>query len=177
MGGSGNTAQGNFGETWVEVIAASAGMTHGRLDPDVDKADVDLTLLEDVAGTYHPGVKVQVKTELGLIPDADGVLRYRLDIDTYDFLRRTNHGCARTLVVFGLDESGERVRLAPDGTLLRGVGRWISLYGRKKETDKSVVIDLPPENKLDAAGIREMVIQCGVRQSTEVSDPDVWGGP
>jgi hypothetical protein len=175
MGVQHNTEQGNFGETWLEVIAAAAGMTHSRSTPDVDKADIDVTLLEELRGVYHPSVKVQVKTELGLTPDADGVLRYRLDATTYDFLRRMDHGCARALVVFGLDRSGERVRLEADGTLLCGIGRWANLYGMGPAPDKSVVIDLPAANMLDTAGIREMVVKCGVRQSTQGDESDVWG--
>ena len=175
LGVEDNTGQGDFGESWLEVIAAAAGMTHSRPHPDVDKADVDVTLPVELPGVYHPSVKVQVKTELGLTPGADGVLRYRLDITTYDFLRRTDHGCARALVVFGLEGSGERVRLRSDGTLLCGVGRWANLYGMGPKGDKSVVIELPPENKLDTAGVREMVAKCGVRQSTPVPEPDVWG--
>ena len=175
MGVEHNTEQGDFGETWLEVIAAAAGMTHSRPHPDVDKADVDVTLPEALPGVYHPSVKVQVKTERGLTPGADGVLRYRLDVSTYDFLRRKDHGCARALVVFGLEGSGERVRLAPDGTLLFGVGRWANLYGMGPVSGTSIVIDLPAENKLDPAGVRDMVVTCGVRQSTPVPESDVWG--
>ena len=175
MGVEHNTEQGDFGETWLEVIAAAAGMTHSRPRPDIDKADVDVTLPLELPDVYHPSVKVQVKTEFGLKPGPDGVLRYRLDITTYDFLRRKDHGCARALVVFGLERSGERVRLEPDGTLLCGVGRWANLYGMGPVSGQSIVIDLPAKNKLDTAGMREMVVKCGIRQSTPVPETDVWG--
>jgi hypothetical protein len=169
-----NTAQGDFGEAWLEVIAAGGAMDHVRIKPDRDKVDVEVTLREDVAGVWGLAVKAQVKTARGLTPDRDGVLRYRLDVETYDFLRR-KQATPRVLVVFGLDESGDCVRLAPDGTLLCGIGRWVSLAERASIADKSVVIDLPAENKLDVAGLRGLVIGCGVRQSTPVPDPNPWG--
>jgi hypothetical protein len=174
MGVQDNTAQGDFGEAWVEVIAAAAGMDHVRFTPDRDKVDVEVTLLEEVQGTYHPAVKVQVKTELGLLPGDDGIVRYRLDIGTYDFLRRTNHGTPRVLVVFGLDQTGERVTLASEGTVLRGYGHWVSLAGKPGVDAKSVVVELPVTNRMDTAGLRDMVIGYGVRQSTVVPAVEAW---
>jgi hypothetical protein len=173
MGGQDNTSQGDFGEAWLGVIAAAGGMDHTTVKPDRDRVDVEVTLREEVAGVWGLAVKAQVKTERGLAPDEDGILRYRLDVGTYDFLRRPQ-ATPRVLVVFGLDGSGERVRLAPDGTLLCGVGRWVSLAEYESTSNRSVVVDLPAENTLDVAGLRDMVIKCGVRQSTPVPDPDVW---
>jgi hypothetical protein len=174
MRGMDNTTQGDFGEAWLEALAAASGMDHVRLKPDRNKVDVVVTLLEEVGGAYCPEVKVQVKTERGLAVDSEGSLRYRLDADTYNFLRRADHSTPRLLVVFGLDGSGERVKLTTDGTLLCGVGRWVSLKGREPIESESVVIELPATNKLDLSGLRDMVIRCGVQQSTPVPTIDTW---
>lgn len=177
MEGVENPTQGDFGEAWVEVIAAAAGMDHGRFTPDRDMVDVEITLLEELPGLYHPSVKVQAKTQRGLMVRKDGTMRYRLDRRTYDFLRRPDHTTPRVLAVFGLHDSGTRLRLAEDGTLLCGVGLWVSLRGKPDVTAKSVLVELPAENKLDVAGLREMIVKCGVRQSTAVPDENMWAEP
>ncbi len=53
---------GDFGETWVELMAAAGRVLHNRSSTlDLDKADVELTLQGEHWGTYSPTVKVQVK--------------------------------------------------------------------------------------------------------------------
>ena len=62
-----NALQGDFGEAWLEAVAAGCRLLHGRPSTlDLDKADVEVTLLGIAAGTYNPTVKVQVKTEVNL---------------------------------------------------------------------------------------------------------------
>src|SRR5829696_4630523 len=99
-GGEENILQGDFGEMWVEAVAAGSGISHGRPHTtDLEKADVELTLREVVNGTYHPTVKVQVKTTTALRQSENGLLAYDLDIATYDVLRRLDHSVRRILVV------------------------------------------------------------------------------
>lgn len=74
-----NAQQGDFGEAWLEVVAAGCGFPHGRpASLDLEKADVQLTLLGHHQETFNPTVKVQVKTEVGLRTDTDGSLVYNL---------------------------------------------------------------------------------------------------
>lgn len=87
-----NAVQGDFGEAWLEVVAAGCGLLHGRpATLDLQKADVQLTLRGWIGRTYNPTVMVQVKTEVGLGVDRDGNLVYNLDAPTYDVLRRDDH--------------------------------------------------------------------------------------
>jgi hypothetical protein len=174
--GLSNALQGDFGEMWLEAVAAGCGLAHGRPERlDLDKADVQLTLLAAVGRTYHPKVDVQVKTEVNLRAGEDGMLSYDLDIKTYDVLRRTDHVVRRILAVIGLEPDEPRVRLTDEGTLLLGRGAWVSLEGMSPSPNRtSQVVKLPVANTLDHDGIKRMLTQYGVRSSTPVPDIDLW---
>ncbi len=176
MPGVGNALQGDFGESWLEAVAAGCGLSHGRPDAlDLDKADVQLMLRGVVTGTYNPTVKVQVKTEVGLLPAGDGAFSYSIDIETYDVLRREDHVIRRILVVIGLEADGPRVRLQDDGTLLVGHGAWVSLEGMpKSENTTKQVVKLPVTNTIDHAGLERMLKEYGVRSTAPVPTIDLW---
>jgi hypothetical protein len=171
-----NALQGDFGEAWLEAVAAGCGLLHGRPSSvDLEKADVELTFLGTVAGTYNPTVKVQVKTEVNLRRNPDGTFVYNLDIATYDVLRREDHSVRRILAVFGLSGDGSRVRLHADGTMLVGHGSWVSLEGYPpSDNTTSQVVRLPVSNTLDGPGLDQMLKTYGVRRSTLVPEVDPW---
>lgn len=176
VGGDENTLAGDFGERWVDVVAAACGMLHGPAPrPDLDKADVQLTLLEEVSGTYHPSVNVQVKTTHDLrVDEESGALVYDLDLKTYNVLRRTNSSIRRVLVVIRLAED-ERVRLEEEGTLLVGRGAWVSLEGAPATANTTTIaVRLPAPNTLDPDGLRRMLTTFGVNRSTPVPEVDPW---
>lgn len=177
MSAADNALQGDFGEAWLEAVAAGCGLLHGRpTTVDLEKADVELVLPGVFAGTYNPAVKVQVKTEIDLRKDdSSGNFIYNLDLKTYDVLRRTDHSVRRVLAVIGLSGDGSRVRLHPDGTLLVGCGAWVSLedYPASSNTT-SQVIRLPASNTLDGPGLHQMLTTYGVSRSTPVPDVDPW---
>jgi hypothetical protein len=157
-----NALQGDFGEAWLEAVAAGCGFLHGRpASLDLEKADVQLTMLGHHQGTFNPTVKVQVKTEVGLRTDTDGSLVYSLDVPTYDVLRRQDHAVRRVLAVIGLPAEGARVKLSHDGTILVGRGAWLSLEGYPVTANTtSLVVRLPAANTLDQAGLDRMLKQC-----------------
>lgn len=171
-----NALQGDFGEAWLEAVAAGCGHLHGRPTTlDLEKADVELTLLGIIAGIYNPTVKVQVKTGVNLRRDPDGALIYNLDIATYNVLRRQDHSVRRVLAVIGLSGDGSRVRLHPDGTMLIGYGAWVSLEGYPPSGNAtSQVVRLPAANTLDGPGLDQMLRTYGVPRSTPVPDVDPW---
>lgn len=172
-----NTLQGDFGEAWLEVVAAGSGLLHGRPTTlDLQKADVQLFLRGVEQGTHNPAVLVQVKTTVDLRRSDDGDYRYDLDIETYDVLRRADHSIRRILVVIGVSKDGENVRLHADGTLLIGHGAWVSLEGfSASDNAKTQVVCLPAVNTLDRRGLLLMLRTYGVRRSTPVPDIDAWG--
>jgi hypothetical protein len=171
-----NIVQGDFGEAWLEAVAAGCGFLHGRpTSLDLEKADIQLTLRGRYAGTFNPTVKVQVKTEVNLRSDADGSLVYSLDMPTYDVLRRQDHAVRRILAVIGLPADGPRVRLSDEGTVLVGRGAWVSLEGQPASGNSTTrVIRLPVANTLDEAGLKRMRTVYGVPRRTPVEEVDPW---
>lgn len=172
----GNAQQGDFGESWLQAVAASCGLLHGRpATLDFEKADVQLTYRGVIEDTYNPTVKVQVKTAIGLRVTDDDFVAYDLDVHTYDVLRRRDHSVRRVLVVIALPADGARIQLTDDGTLLLGRGAWLSLEGAPPTDNTStIVVRLPLSNTLDEDGLYKMLKTCGVRSSTPVPDFDVW---
>ncbi|MDP9848695.1 DUF4365 domain-containing protein [Streptosporangium lutulentum] len=172
-----NTLQGDFGEAWLEVVAAGCGLLHGRpATLDLQKADVQLFSRGIENGTYNPAVLIQVKTTVDLRRQANGDYSYDVDIETYDVLRRDDHSIRRILAVIGVSKDGENVRLHADGTLLVGRGAWVSLEGLPASGNaKTQVVRLPGANTLDSPGLRLMLRTYGVRRSTPVPDVDAWG--
>jgi hypothetical protein len=171
-----NSLQGDFGETWLEVAAASCGLLHGRPDSvDLDKCDVQLTLVGEHDGTYSPTVRVQVKTALQLRRTSNGDFTYDLDVKTYDVLRHPNHSVRRALAVFEVGNSEDRLRLTEDGTLLIGRGAWVSLEGEPASANSSYQsVTLPATNTIDASGLGLMLKTFGTRRSTQVPTVDPW---
>lgn len=169
--------QGDFGEAWLEVVAAGCGLLHGRpFSLDAVKADVQLMMPGEAVGTYNPSVFVQVKTTTDLRELSNGDYGYDLDVATYDLLRRPDHMIPRVLVVIGVPRDGENIRLRPDGTLLVGRGAWVSLEGRPpSDNRRTQTVHLPAANTLDRAGLERMLKEIGVRRSTPVQDVDPWG--
>ncbi|MFF5110503.1 DUF4365 domain-containing protein [Streptosporangium sp. NPDC000509] len=171
-----NALQGDFGEAWLEVVAAGCGFLHGRpATLDLQKADVQLFRRGVEHGTYNPAVLIQVKTTVDLRREG-GTYNYDLDIETYDVLRRDDHAIRRILAVIGVAEGGENVRLHADGTLLVGRGAWVSLEGMPaSDNTKTQVVRLPAAHTLDRRGLHLMLSTYGVRRSTPVPDVDAWG--
>lgn len=174
-----NALQGDFGEAWIEVIAAGCGFLHGRPTTlDLQKADVQLFHRGIEQGTYNPAVLIQVKTTVDLRRLPDGDYSYDLDIETYDVLRLDDHAIRRILAVIGVSKGGENVRLHADGTLLLGRGAWVSLEGMpESENGKTQVVRLPSLHTLDDPGLWLMLRTYGVRRSTPVPDVNAWETP
>jgi Domain of unknown function (DUF4365) len=173
-----NPLQGDFGEQWLEAVAAGCDILHGRPTTlDLEKADVELTLMGEHGGSVNPTVKVQVKTmALSDLRKQDDGYSYDLDIKTYDVLRRTNHAVRRILAVIAVDEPGKRVRLHDEGTLLGGIGAWASLEGLPASANEtSQVVKLPLGNTLDGPGLEKMLVTYGVRGTSIVPEFDPWG--
>lgn len=79
--------QGDFGEAWLEAVAAGCDLLHGRPSTvDLDKADVQLTKAGLWWGSYSPTVKVQVKTTSNLRRLGGRDMSYDLDVATYNVL-------------------------------------------------------------------------------------------
>lgn len=175
--GEANVLQGDFGEAWLEVLAAANGILHGRPTTlDLEKADIELILRGKIGQTYNPTVKAQVKTiSSELTNDGDSV-SYPLDVITHNVLCRRDHAVRRVLVVVSVPaEATKRVRHTDEGMLLLGKGLWTSLEGNKPSVNKTTqVIKLPIMNTLDTDGLFRMLETYGVNRSTPVPERDFW---
>jgi Domain of unknown function (DUF4365) len=173
-----NSLQGDFGETWLRVVAAGCDLLHGRPTTlDLEKADVELVRRGQWSGTWHPTVKAQVKTTVELREDSDHFV-YDLDVETYDVLRRDNQSVRRVLVVIRMPRRAEKVKLLRSGTLLNGHGAWVSLEGFPPTSNTSTIaVELPRANTLDRAGLERLLTTYGVRSSTPVIQVDPWAEP
>lgn len=171
-----NAVQGDYGEQWLEIVAAAHGIDHGRVaTTDLDKADVQLTVRGEVNGYQSPTVKVQVKTTTNLRRDTNGDMLYDLDVDAHNFLCKTNHSTGRILVVVALSDDEERVRVTDEGTLLLGGAAWVSLQGVAPSSNKeSQVVRVPASNVVDGRGLERMVGTYGVPRTSAVPEYDPW---
>ena len=171
-----NTYQGDFGESWLGVVAAGSDLLHGPSGTkDLDKVDVEVTWQGVHGPSYSPCVKAQVKTTDSL-PIEDGDYVYDLDAATYNILCRTDHSVGRVLVVIRVSDDGERFTLEQGGTLLVGAGAWVSLEGRTPTSNSSTVrVRLPLRNTLDRAGLQRMVMDHGTNRTTRVPPFEAWG--
>ncbi|GAB2589236.1 DUF4365 domain-containing protein [Microlunatus antarcticus] len=167
--------QGDFGESWLSVVAAGAGLSHGpHATTDLLKADIQLTLREEVEGVFNPSVLVQVKTTNALRDDGEE-WAYDLDVSTYNVLQNSKERLRRILVVIGVAEDGETTRSLTEGTLLVGQSAWVSLEGAEATKNKETcVVRLPKANTLDEAGLRKMLKTFGVPQSTVRGFEELW---
>lgn len=171
-----NPIQGDFGEHWLHAVAAGRGYLHGTSHTvDSIKADVTITHPGEVNGIWNPSVWVQVKTSHSAALRRNGDLAFSLDATTYDVLRRTNNGTRRILLVIRLIKNGQDVIEQPDGTLLHGLARWVSLEGKPALSGSSTTVLLPAKNRLDQAGLARMISNYGCPRSTQVPSVEEWG--
>jgi hypothetical protein len=170
-----NSLQGDYGETWLRVVAAASGFLHGRPTTlDLEKADVEIVYPGQVGGRWYPTVKAQVKTTIDMRQEGDSYA-YDLDIDTYNVLRRVNITVPRFLAVIRLPKKGEKVKLLKSGTLLVGRGAWVSLEGHPQSSNTtSQVVYLPMANTIDRPGLEDLVFNYGIRSSTPVPEVRAW---
>ena len=178
-----NLLQGDFGESWLEVVASAAGLLHGRpYRLDLQKTDVQIAAPGDESSD-ETTVQVQVKTKVGFTGLGDGTASFELDLATYEELRKIHH-IRKLLAVIWLEREGDRVVVDDAGSMLVGRGAWMSLetLGATTNTD-SVTVRLPLDNRLDALGLRRMLTTYGVPRSSQVpdmdwltSDVDLWSG-
>ena len=167
--------RGDFGEAWLAAVAAGCKFLQGKpTRVDGEKADLELVFPGELSDVVFPCVKVQVKaTSASIIDSKSRDLLIDLDVDTYDFLRMTNHAVARALVVIHLDHESDWVDVQPERTHPLGRGGWVSLLGAPPtQNQQTVRIRIPAANRLDRECIERMLRETGRRMSTPSPDVD-----
>jgi uncharacterized protein DUF4365 len=168
--------QGDLGEMWLHAAAAAARLLHSPPGTqDLQKADVQLTLVGEHLGEINPTVLVQVKTTTKLREVSEEELAYDLDVETYNLLRKTNHRVRRVLLVVNVPEDESWAHQDERGLVLHGRAVWASLEDLPESFNKETqVVYLPKANSLDEEGLVRMLKTYGVTRSTPVPDVNTW---
>lgn len=145
-----NRQQGYFGEKVVQTLAAAAGMSCAI--PDID-VGTDLKI-EDPDGEE---ARIQVKTTRVELPVIDGDVRFKLDIPTYDWLRKTTT-VPRFLVVMEVRPfRRDWIARMEFGFIVRRRAWYVSLRGDPAtENEDSVTVRLPFGNMVTTATLTRM---------------------
>jgi len=144
--------QGGFGEVWIDVLAAAAGLNcyhPPRLDLGFDR------MIEDRDGE---AARLQVKTTSDLLDVAKGGLRYDLDVDAYDRLRKPMTIPSYLVVVQTRAAQREWVASMEWGTILRRSAHYVSLQGAGPTTNASKIrVSVPLGNMVTPRALHDMV--------------------
>lgn len=145
-----NRQQGYFGEKAVELLAAAGGLSCSR--PDIDfGSDV---LFEAPDGDV---CRVQVKTTRADVAVLDGSLRYSLDIDTYDRLRRLTTVPLFLILIRVCALPTQPIECKEWEFVVRGTANYVSLRGEPAtENATSVTVSLPLVNVVSPDVLRRL---------------------
>jgi hypothetical protein len=145
---------------YVQAIAACCGMTTSTPQPDYG-IDLSLHDVERRKGRHEESghnIDVQAKStsQAGV---SDSVIRYDLDVRSYDLLRRTRPGTPRILVVLVLPEEETLWSTQTEGELvLRRCAYWRSLRGKGPTTNRRTVrVTIPRANVFSVTALRTLV--------------------
>lgn len=143
--------QGKYGEAFVRVLAAAAGLTVAVPDPDYDGVDFFLGYPGARGTKYRPGIDVQVKSWRS--PEGTAThWRYRLTAGHFNELAGYFDTPRFLFLVVVPNDLGLYAAADPDCLRLRHAGYWTSLQDVEPmwhlPSDKKVSVSVPKENLL-----------------------------
>lgn len=157
-----NNHRGSFGEAYIQVLAAAAGLT--TYTDSVDRDGIDLGIRMPSPGRgFARAIEVQVKTTAS--PKwRDGQLLFDgLDRRKFNRLAGGDFQIERYLVVAVVPRDADQYSdLFTSGLLLRTIAYFHSLRDRQQLDDASrgsVRVILPAANVLTARALRELVLR------------------
>jgi hypothetical protein len=151
------THQGYYGEAFVRVLAASAGLVVSRADLDVTGEDFTIGL-PGLRGTLrHPRIEVQVKSWCRPSGSASS-WRYRMRIEHFNELAGDRFYLPRYLfLVVVPDDVRKYTSVAADALQLHHAGYWASFADQAPVTGaRTTTVDVPRKNLLNAATLRSL---------------------
>jgi hypothetical protein len=149
--GTQNRFQGVFGEALVATLAAAAGLSCSKPDPDIgfDRH------VESPSGEL---IRLQIKTTTAEPVITDGSLRYDLDVDAYNRLRQEMTVPGYLVLVEVRPKQREWVAAMDWGFILRRKAHYVSLLGCEATTNTSTVrVSLPLGNMLTPATLASLM--------------------
>lgn len=157
-----NQHQGFFGESFVRALAAAAGLTVAKPEPDVTGEDFILTYKGELAGVRHPRSAVQVKSCIrDRVEHGRGAWKYPLRVEQFNQLAGADLNLTSFLVLVLVPRDAFWYATAEHGaTTLRHSPYWVSLRDRQPidpQQQSTVTVDVPFENLLTGDALLDMM--------------------
>lgn len=155
-----NHRQEGLCRAYIQAVAAQCGMSASTPYPDYG---IDMTLNEielsqgiHSESGYRLDVQAKSATRVGRV---EGVIRYDLDLRSYDVLRRPAPGSPRMLVVLLLPRDESRwCSQTEDQLVLRHCAYWISLRGWSPSVNRrSVRLSIPAAQMFSPDALRTIM--------------------
>lgn len=146
-----NRVQGNHGESFIGAVASAAGLS-------CSKPDLDFGFDRNVEALDGEMIRLQIKTTSAFLATQANALRFPLDIDAYDRLRRM-HAVPSFLVVVEVptaqaDWTGQMA----SGLVFRRRALFVSLAGAGPSSNvTSVTVSLPLANMVTPRALLKLM--------------------
>jgi hypothetical protein len=149
------TRQGYYGESFVRVLAASAGLVVSRADLDVTGEDFTVGYPGQLGSLRHPKIEVQIKSWSRPQGDVTN-WRYRMRADHYNELAGGMFYLPRFLFLVIVPDDPDRYTTVSDDALcLHRAGYWASFVKKPQVNGaQSLTVDVPRRNLLTPASLR-----------------------
>jgi Domain of unknown function (DUF4365) len=152
-----NNHQGWYGESFVQVLAAAAGLQCSRLTPDCTGVDLDITGTREVRGDF-PCIKVQVKS-WSVPREARDAWRYRgLTEKRFNALAGPRRVPRFLFLVIVPPDVGAFADADADLLKLSRAAYWVSLSGQAQiedpQCERRVQVLVPKHNLLTPKMLR-----------------------
>ena len=142
---------------YVKALAARAGFTTSKPDPDRDSVDLSIY----GGGPLRPALDLQLKATTKLAPERNGYRSFpSLSIKNYDDLRVTTQ-TPRLLVVLELSQDqSDWMMVTPEELILRRRAYWLSLQREEHgevSNKKTVTVPVPVDQVLDVEMLKTLM--------------------
>ena len=159
-----NFSKEQFSAAYLRALAAVAGCSVAKPEPDCDGEDLVLSTRLLDTPIRSPKLAVQLKCS-SVVTKLRDEISFPLSIKNYDDLRPTNLAVPRILVVVEIP-AGENPEAwldqSPDRLCLLRTAFWISLYGlRPTSNEMTVSVRIPLSQRLTSPALRGMMSTIG----------------
>lgn len=151
------TWQGYYGESFIRVLAASAGLIVSRADLDVTGEDFTVGYPGQRESLRYPKIDVQIKSWSRPTGTATS-WRYRMRAEHYNELAGGLFYLPRYLFLVVVPDDPDRyTTVSNDALRLHRAGYWAS-FGKQRQVSgvQSLTVDVPRRNLLTPASLRAL---------------------
>ncbi len=141
---------------YVRLVAALAGYTVAKPEPDMDGIDLQIR----AGGRFRPMLDCQLKATTNLRRRSDDVLTYPLPVDNYRQLR-DGAIVSRLLVILDLPrDEAEWLTISREQLALKRCAYWVDLTDHPpRDNTSSVTVEVPNDNLFDVDALTELMEQ------------------